>query len=130
VSLKEGIDNSIQGLETPDTLRVSASGSNFSFWINGRLVYLISDPDYASGEVGLFAQTLDSPNVRVDFDSITIWNNATPGIGFTPQAKEMCFNKRDDDGDGLIDKADPDCARQSATATAAPPATEPPTTYP
>ena len=21
----------------------------------------------------------------------------------------QCFNKRDDDGDGLIDKADPDC---------------------
>jgi ferric-dicitrate binding protein FerR (iron transport regulator) len=131
VSLKEGTDDSIQGLEAADTLRVSAKGSNFTFWINGRLIYMINDPDYAGGEVGLFVQTLDSPNVRVDFDSITIWENKTPGIVPAPQVKELCFNNRDDDGDGLIDKADPDCARKSAPTSQPPTATtEPPTTYP
>jgi hypothetical protein len=115
-------------LEAPDTLRVSASGPNFSFWINGRLVYLISDPDYVNGEVGLFVQNLDGPNTRVDFDSITIWSDKIPSVVPTPQGKEMCFNKRDDDGDGLIDKADPDCLRSPAPISTAP--VDPPTITP
>jgi hypothetical protein len=95
----------------------------------------MTDPDYVNGEVGLFVQNLDSPNTRVDFDSITIWSNIMPNVGPTPQAKEICFNNRDDDGDGLVDKADRDCFRSpapSATETVIPPTNTPdvPTTYP
>jgi hypothetical protein len=79
--LKEGTDDGIQDLNTAaDTLRVSAKGSTFFFRINGRLVYQMSDADYATGEVGLFVQTRDSPNALIDFDSLTIWYIQAPFI--------------------------------------------------
>jgi hypothetical protein len=70
--LKEGTDASIQGLEAEDTLRVDAKGSTFFFHINDKLVDQVSDPDYASGEVGFFVQTFDVPHVHVHNDAITI----------------------------------------------------------
>jgi ferric-dicitrate binding protein FerR (iron transport regulator) len=132
--LKEGVADNIQGLNAADTLRVSAKGSLFFFRVDGRLVYQISDPDYASGEVGLFVQTRDSPDALVRFDTITIWDIEAPFIDPTPRPREICFNNKDDDGDKLIDKADPDCKilNVSPTPTAISPvnkttATLPPT---
>ena len=85
-------------------------GSTFLVFINGRFIDWISDPDYASGEVGLFAETLDSPDALIRFDSIIIWN--VPPADLDPnQGKEYCFNASDDDGDLLIDRSDPDCQR-------------------
>jgi ferric-dicitrate binding protein FerR (iron transport regulator) len=111
--LKEGTDDGIQGLNNAaDTLRVSAKGSTFFFRINGRLVYQISDADYATGEVGLFVQTRDSSNALIDFDSLTIWNIRAPFIDPPLISNENCFNNKDDDGDHLIDKADPNCLRE------------------
>jgi hypothetical protein len=119
--LKEGRDDGIQDLNTaPDTLRVSAKGSTFFFRINGRLVYQISDADYATGEVGLFVQTRDSSNALIDFDSLTIWNIRAPFIDPPSISNENCFNNKDDDGDHLIDKADPNCLIKGGTATATP----------
>jgi hypothetical protein len=132
--LKEGTNEGIQGLDAVDILRVSTKGSTFFFRINGLLVYQVSDPDYDSGEVGLFVQTRDSSNVLVQFDSITIWNIQPPFIDPTPGARELCFNNRDDDGDGLIDKADDDCDSSDELAPTAlptePPTSEPPTSEP
>ena len=111
--LKEGANDGIQGFESEDTLRVSTRGSTFFFRINGVLVYQISDPDYAIGEVGLFVQTRDSSDALIAFDSITIWDMEAPFIEPTPYPtpirKEICSNKKDDDRDGLIDRAYPDC---------------------
>jgi len=72
--LREGSDDSIQGtsLETQDTLRVDAKGSNFFFHINDGLVDQFSDPSYASGEVGFYVQTLDRTRIHAHFNSITI----------------------------------------------------------
>ena len=134
--LREGTDDGIQGLnKTADTLRVSAKGSTFFFRINGRLVYQISDADYATGEVGLFVQTRDSSNALIDFDSLTIWNIRAPFIDPPTISNENCFNNKDDDGDHLIDKADPNCqitdVLASPTNTPLPPPTEiPPTDIP
>jgi hypothetical protein len=72
--LKEGTDDSIQGLEAKDTLRVDAKGSTFFFHINDRLIDQVNDPDYATGEVGFFVQTFDSPRAHIHFDEITIRN--------------------------------------------------------
>ena len=116
--LKESTDDGIHDLNTaPDTLRVSAKGSTFFFRINGRLVYQLSDADYASGEVGLFVQTRDSSNARIDFDSLTIWNIRAPFIEPPPISNENCFNTKDDDGDHLIDKADPNCQITDVSAS-------------
>jgi hypothetical protein len=78
--LKEGSDESIQGLEKEDTLRVDATGSTFFFHINDHLVAQVSDPDYAEGEVGFYVQTLDSPRVHAHFESIAIRDLDAPQL--------------------------------------------------
>ena len=72
--LSEGSDDSIHDLDTADTLRVDAQGSDFAFHINDNLVGQASDPDYASGEIGLFVQTFDASNVHIHFDDLVIQN--------------------------------------------------------
>ena len=71
-TLKEGTDDSIHGLDGKDVLRVDAMGSSFLLHINDHLVAPVTDSSYASGEVGLFAQTLDSPKIHIHDDTFTI----------------------------------------------------------
>ena len=78
--LKEGSDDSIQGLEAEDTLRVDAKGSTFFFRINDRLVGQVSDADFAEGEVGLYVQTFDSPRAHTHFDSLTVRDVDAPQL--------------------------------------------------
>ncbi|MEO7841278.1 MAG: hypothetical protein ABIU06_18200 [Anaerolineales bacterium] len=119
-TLREGTDERMRGLEARDTLRVETYGSTFLLYINGRFMDLVSDPDYATGEVGLFAETLDNPDALIRFDSIIIWN--VPPVTLIPATggREYCFNVSDDDGDRLIDRADPDCQRLDRAATPLP----------
>lgn len=70
--LMEGNDDSIQGLEALDRLRVDADGSIFTFHINDHAVSQINDPDYAGGEVGFFVETFDSPRAHIHYDTLTI----------------------------------------------------------
>ncbi len=70
--LAEGALASIQGLTTADTLRVEAAGSDFTFLINGRSVTQVSDPDYASGDVGFIVETVDESLAHIHYDSLTI----------------------------------------------------------
>jgi hypothetical protein len=72
VTLAEGTDDKINDLDTPDTLRVDAQGSNFSLYINDQQVGQATDADYASGAVGFYVQTVDATNVHVHFDALTI----------------------------------------------------------
>ena len=78
--LKEGTNDSIQGLEAADILRVDAKGSTFFFHINGQFVDQVNDPDYVDGEVGLFVQSFDSPGAHIHFDALTIWDFRTPAL--------------------------------------------------
>jgi hypothetical protein len=109
-TLREGRDERMRGLDTRNALRVETYGSTFLLFINGRFIDWIRDADYASGEVGLFAETLDSPDALIRFDSIIIWN-VPPADLDSNQGKEYCFNAIDDDDDNLVDRADPDCQR-------------------
>ena len=70
--LEEGTEESIHDLDAEDTLRVDAQAPDFFLHINDRLVGQVSDPDYASGEVGLYAQTFDSTGAHIHFDNLTI----------------------------------------------------------
>src|SRR5690349_19054946 len=70
--LSAGTDESIQALDKDATLRVDAQGPNFLFHINDRLVGQVTDADYASGEVGLYVESLDVPNVHIHFDNLII----------------------------------------------------------
>jgi len=119
-TLREGTDDRMRGLESKETLRVEAYGSTFVMFINGRFIDWISDPDYTSGEVGLFVETLDSLDAIIRFDSIIIWEMPSVVINPNEGGREYCFNTFDDDGDHLIDRADPDCQRLGLTSTPLP----------
>ncbi len=78
VVLTEGTEPNIHDLDVDDTLRVDAQGSTFIFHINDHLVGQLTDSDYASGEVGFYVQTIDSPAVHIHFDELTIRNFEAP----------------------------------------------------
>src|SRR5688572_11033968 len=71
-TLQEGTEESIHDLDVDDVLRVDAQGPNFFFHINNRLVGQVTDPDYASGEVGFYVESFDSPNTHIHFNTLTI----------------------------------------------------------
>jgi SH3 domain-containing protein len=72
VTLKEGTDENIQGLDVDDLLRVDAQGTSFLFSINGRLVGQVTDSDYSEGEIGLYAENLENSTTHVHFDTLSI----------------------------------------------------------
>jgi hypothetical protein len=118
--LREGTDDRMRGLDAREALRVEAYGSTFLLFINGRFIDWISDSDYASGEVGLYVEPIHSSDATIRFDSIILWD--VPPVTLIPDTggREYCFNASDDDGDHLIDRADPDCQRRDRTATPLP----------
>ena len=71
-TVKEGTEAGIHDLDAADVLRVDAQGSNFTFYINDKLVGQLNDKDYAKGEVGLYVQTFDATNVHIHFDSLSV----------------------------------------------------------
>src|SRR5215207_6319296 len=76
--LQEGTEESIHDLDAEDLLRVDAQGADFFLHINDRLVGEFNDPDYATGEVGLYVQTVDSPGAHIHFDTLTIRDFEAP----------------------------------------------------
>jgi FecR-like protein len=126
--LREGTDERMRGLDAREALRVEAYGSTFLLVINGRFIDWISDSDYASGEVGVFVETIDNSDVLIGFNSITIWD--IPATDFNPNQGENCFNATDDDGDGWIDQADPNCQRPELSLTSLPTSPALPTSTP
>ena len=72
VPLTQGTDESIQGLDVDDSLRVDAQGSSFLFSINNQLVGQMTDTDYAEGTVGFYAENIENTNTHVHFDELTI----------------------------------------------------------
>src|SRR5688500_6046625 len=77
-TLQEGTEDSIHDLDVDDLLRVDAQGANVFVHINDRLVGQVSDPDYASGEVGFYVESFDSPNTHIHFNTLTIRDVEAP----------------------------------------------------
>ena len=71
-ALTEGTVEGLHDADVDDALRVDAQGPNFLFHINDQLVGQITDPDYASGEIGFYVESLDSPATHIHFDQFTI----------------------------------------------------------
>jgi hypothetical protein len=70
--LARGTNDAIQGLKSPDALRVDAVGSSFALHVNDQLVGQVSDADYAAGDAGFIVETLDSPRAHIHYDSLAI----------------------------------------------------------
>ncbi|KAA3654573.1 MAG: hypothetical protein DWQ04_34270, partial [Chloroflexi bacterium] len=70
--LDQGSIDSLQGLTGKDSLRVDASGSQFAFSINGRLVSQFKDAELPEGDIGFLVQTFDETRAHVHFDRLTV----------------------------------------------------------
>jgi len=95
IVLAEGVDESIHNLDEEDILRVDAQGADFSFHINDNLVTQVTDSEFVSGEVGLYAQTFDSANTHIHFDSLVVRNFDAPLVC---TVRAMALNVRDGPG--------------------------------
>lgn len=70
--LSEGTDESLNGIDVDDILRVDTQGSSFLFHINNHLVGQVTDTEYAAGEVGFYVESFDSPNTHIHFNDLVI----------------------------------------------------------
>ena len=90
--LAEGTDDSIHALDTDDTLRVDAKGSDLYFHINDHQVSQVSDSDYPAGEIGFYVETFDATNAHIHFDTLTIRDFEAPA----PEGSEAAILYQDD----------------------------------
>ena len=61
-----------QGLDQINQLRIEAESGNLIFSVNGQEVGRVTDNNFQSGDIGLYAQTLGFPGVHVQFDNYTV----------------------------------------------------------
>jgi len=71
-ALSEGTNEGMHDADVDDTLRVDAQGPNFLLHINDQLVGEVSDADYATGEIGFYVESFDSPNTHIHFDRLRV----------------------------------------------------------
>ncbi|MAT96127.1 MAG: hypothetical protein CL608_03205 [Anaerolineaceae bacterium] len=73
-TVQSGSVDSLQGgsVETADTLRVDASGSTFSFFVNGRIITTLTDSSYSSGDFGFYVETFDETRAHIHYDALTV----------------------------------------------------------
>jgi hypothetical protein len=90
--LTEGTDNNIHELDTNDSLRVDAQGSDFYLHINDKIVGQVTDPDYTTGEIGFYVETFDATNAHIHFDELTIRNFEAP----QPEGSTATVRYKDD----------------------------------
>jgi formylglycine-generating enzyme required for sulfatase activity len=58
--------------ESANSLRVDASGSTFSFFINGRIVTTLTDGSYSNGHSGFYVETFDETRAHVHYDTFSV----------------------------------------------------------
>jgi hypothetical protein len=61
-----------QGLNQSNKLRVEAESGNMIFSVNEQEVGRVTDSNFQSGDIGLFAQTLGFGGVHVQFDNYSV----------------------------------------------------------
>lgn len=61
-----------QGLAQTNRLRVEANSGNLIFFVNDQEVGRVTDNTFASGDIGLFGQTLGQGGVQLQFDNFTV----------------------------------------------------------
>src|SRR5574341_225909 len=92
-TLQEGVDESIHDRDTDDLLHVDAMGSDFLLYINDHNVGQVTDATYPSGEVGLYAESIDSPKIHIHFDTFTIRNAPSQEPDLTVKFQDTFTNK-------------------------------------
>jgi hypothetical protein len=62
------------------------------FLINGHAVSQVNDADYASGAVGFYVETFDSPDTHIHYDSLTIQSIVALPTATTGPCIELAVN--------------------------------------
>ena len=62
----------MQGLNQSNKLRVEAESGNLIFLVNDQEVGRVTDENFQSGDIGLFAQTLGAGGVHIQFDNYAV----------------------------------------------------------
>jgi len=90
-TLAEGSVDTLRGFApagfTPDKrdkLRVDAQGSTLAFHINDEPIVQVSDPDYASGEIGFFVENFDETLTHIHYESLTVQEVEAEAIAQAP----------------------------------------------
>jgi len=71
-----------------NTLRVTASGNQFNFYINGQLMYTLNDSDFSSGLVGLstgYNWSMTTTTMSVDWATLSEYSESDPSGTISPQ---------------------------------------------
>ena len=143
-TLESGSVDSLRGdsVETANTLRVDATDSTFSFFVNGQILTTITDGSYGSGDFGFFVETFDETRAHVHYDSLNILQL---GDAITQAGNEVAeVVPTEDTEEGVVETAVPEPTATNApeeptatadaevepTATDAPPPTPEPTEIP
>jgi hypothetical protein len=58
---------------TSNHIRLDCVGSRLSLYVNGQLLAEVDDPTIASGDVGLYASTFDTPDTEISFDDFVVY---------------------------------------------------------
>lgn len=61
-----------QGFSVVNRLRVEAVGATMRFYVNGTLLHLVTDAQYAAGTIALDAGTFGQPGLEVAFDNVVV----------------------------------------------------------
>jgi serine/threonine-protein kinase len=56
--------------ESPDRLRVDASGETFLFFVDGQLITTVKDASYTEGDIGFYVETFDEERAHIHYDLV------------------------------------------------------------
>jgi len=99
--LQEGAEDSIQGLNAPDVLRVDASGANFTFHINNRVIARVHDSAYTSGQIGFTVETLDETLAHIHYDALVVRQVEIAGLLYQDDFTDPASGWPQETGEGF-----------------------------
>ena len=59
-------------MQVVDNLRVNALGPSLTFFVNGKQVSQVEDASYTDGQIALYVETFDSPEVQAHYHSLVV----------------------------------------------------------
>jgi len=59
--------------QSSNHLTVIAQGPNFTFYVNGELLTVVTDASFAEGDIGLLVGSYDYAGALVHFDNLEVW---------------------------------------------------------
>jgi hypothetical protein len=65
--------NAIKASPGNNTIKISALGDTFTFYVNGKKLGDCIDNSLSSGEITLFAETVENSTVKIGFDNLKVW---------------------------------------------------------